>query len=374
MRRRGRTMNTERAGCCILMAILTVLWACGGHDANADTVVVSPENLQGWSFLTTSGDGSVEFVDGPDLPPMGLGSVRLATGTHGHLSAQIRHAHFQGIGLGALTALSYWTYGTRWDGQRLPYLVLNVDLNGDGVFKLDEDDLLFFEPAFQTATTGNPALPDQEPVALATWQSWDALAGGWWSLHGIADATPGPGVKSLQHYLAAAPNAAIVNAQTGEGGVRVVVGFGEEHDVFDGNVDAITIGVNGTAVTYNFLLDAAPRSVDLDIVPGEYPNVVELQRQGVIPVAVLSTPHFDARSDVIAPSLTFGRSGNEASLAFCDPRGSDVDDDGLLDQVCYFRIEATGFRCNDTEGVLRGKLIDGKPLTGMDAVLVTPCS
>ena len=54
--------------------------------------------------------------------------------------------------------------------------------------------------------------------------------------------------------------------------------------------------------------------------------------------------------------------------------GSDVDDDGLLDQVCYFRIEATGFRCNDTEGVLRGKLIDGKPLTGMDAVLVTPCS
>jgi hypothetical protein len=367
-------MNVEHAGRCILMAVVAVLLACGVDDAHANPVVVSPEDMAGWAFLTTSGDGSAEFVDGPENPPMGTGSVRLATGTHGHLSAQIRNAHFQGIGLGELTALSYWTYGISWDGQRLPYLVLNVDLNGDGVFDLDEDDLLFFEPIFQTATTGNPALPSQAPVALATWQSWDALAGGWWSLHGIAEATPGPGVKPLHHYLAAEPNATIINARTGAGGVRVVVGFGEEHDVFDGNVDAVTIGVNGAQVTYNFLLGAAPMPVELDIVPGEYPNVVELQSPHVLPVAILSTTDFDARSDVVVSSLTFGRSGHEASLVFCDPRGSDVDDDGLLDQVCYFRIEATGFLCNDTEGVLRGRLIDGKPLMGMDAVLVTPCS
>jgi len=75
--------------------------------------------------------------------------------------------------------------------------VLNVDLNGDGVFHIMEDDLLFFEPVYQTPAHGNPALPDQGPTLLNAWQQWDALAGGWWSLQDIAGADPGVGVKSL---------------------------------------------------------------------------------------------------------------------------------------------------------------------------------
>ena len=35
-------------------------------------------------------------------------------------------------------------------------------------------------------------------------------------------------------------------------------------------------------------------------------------------------------------SLTFGHSGDEKSLAFCDPGGQDVNGDGLPDLVCHF--------------------------------------
>jgi hypothetical protein len=34
----------------------------------------------------------------------------------------------------------------------------------------------------------------------------------------------------LQQYLAAQPDATLVNASDGAGGVRLIVGFGEEHD------------------------------------------------------------------------------------------------------------------------------------------------
>lgn len=84
-------------------------------------------------------------------------------------------------------------------------------------------------------------------------------------------------------------------------------------------------------------------------------------------MAILSTDSFDAPNDVMIPLLTFGRTGDERSLKRC---GEDVNEDGLLDLVCHFDNQKAGFKSGDTEGVLRGETVDGRPLEGRDAIRI----
>lgn len=66
-------------------------------------------------------------------------------------------------------------------------------------------------------------------------------------------------MKSIDDYLAAFPDATIVNSATGLGGVRLVAGFGAPAwNNFIGNADAFTIGVGSNSVTYDFELFNTP--------------------------------------------------------------------------------------------------------------------
>ena len=79
---------------------------------------------------------------------------------------------------------------------------------------------------------------------------------------------------------------------------------------------------------------------DLDIKPGDNPNTINAGSRGRIPVAIVSTPDFDAPFDVIQSSLTFGRTGEEESLFFCGGE-EDVDGDELAydhDESCVSNI------------------------------------
>lgn len=110
--------------------------------------------------------------------------------------------------------------------------------------------------------------------------------------------------------------------------------------------------------------------VDVDIKPGSDPNSINTRSRGVIPVAILSTASFDAPGEVAWASLTFGATGDEESLARCAGNGEDVNADGLEDLVCHFATQATSFAPGDTEGVLRGETVAGRPLEGRDAVRI----
>jgi probable HAF family extracellular repeat protein len=123
-----------------------------------------------------------------------------------------------------------------------------------------------------------------------------------------------------------------------------------------------------------FLLTAIPViEVAIDIKPGSYPNSINPKSKGKIPVAILSTEGFDAPSQVDRDSLTFGSTGDESSLAFCNRKGEDINGDRLKDLVCHFYTEDTGFLCGDTEGVLKGQTLDGTLIEGRDSVRIVPC-
>ena len=172
------------------------------------------------------------------------------TGPGGDQSAQIRNSNYAGTLLSHLSELSFCTWMTdnTPNDQQFPYLTLFLNNSGGTTV----DDEIFFEPPYQTHSSGNPSLPDQGPTQLTTWQCWNALEGGWWSNNGIAGANPGTSVQSLATYESAEPNAVIVNPNTGPGGVRLAVGFASGGDHFDGNVDKVVIGVNGVSTTYDF--------------------------------------------------------------------------------------------------------------------------
>ncbi len=117
-------------------------------------------------------------------------------------------------------------------------------------------------------------------------------------------------------------------------------------------------------------LDCAP--VRIDIKPFSDPNAINPDNEGNIPVAILSNPMFDA-AQVDTTSLTFGATGDEDSLLFCGAALEDANGDAFLDLVCHFDTQKTGFQCGDTEGLLRGQLLDGTPIHGSDAVKIVPC-
>lgn len=128
----------------------------------------------------------------------------------------------------------------------------------------------------------------------------------------------------------------------------------------------------GEAITALVEAAAGPIEVDIDIKPGSAPNSIDPSSAGVTPVGILSTPDFDAPSELDKASLTFGRTGDEPSLAFCPASPEDVNSDGLLDQVCHFETQVTGFQLGDTEGILRGQTVDGVSIEGRDAVRIVP--
>jgi hypothetical protein len=70
--------------------------------------------------------------------------------------------------------------------------------------------------------------------------------------------------------------------------------------------------------------------------------------------------------------LTFGRTGQEHSLDFCNTGGEDVNGDGLPDLVCHFDTQATGFHSGDTLGILMGKTFQGTPIVGQEAIVIVP--
>ncbi len=135
--------------------------------------------------------------------------------------------------------------------------------------------------------------------------------------------------------------------------------------------------VNGVEVEHAFLLTPVePKvlKVKINIKPWSHRKGIDpWVKWRLVPVAILSSPDFNAPRIVDRHSLTFGRTGDEDSVAYCLRRPLDVNHDGLKDLICYFRVSPTGFRCGDKEGVLKGKTVGAEEFEGTDEVQIWPC-
>jgi hypothetical protein len=257
---------------------------------DADPIVVSPGNMNGWTLNVFDGNGNIAtsapytggtaaMVSGPATPPLGVGSAHLATAPGGgDGAAAIATEGYDGAPLSSITSLSYAAYCVTNNGSQFPYLAVSINtgaVDTTGAGNTNAIDTLFLEPPYQQAATGNPALTDQGNPVLNQWQFWSANnlnTGGFWDNLGVvsspgANAGPGaPGVQPLSAFLAAYPDATIASSGfPGLGGIALQVGFASGTDNFDGYVDDFTIGVNGVNTTYDFEPNAVPEPASFSL-------------------------------------------------------------------------------------------------------------
>ncbi len=118
-----------------------------------------------------------------------------------------------------------------------------------------------------------------------------------------------------------------------------------------------------------------PLPVVVDVKPADAVNQIKLTARGLVPVAVLSTADFDASmympmmahlSDAAAPMDCSGAAAVRWSY-------SDVNGDGLVDLVFFFRVQDLALTTSTTEVMLMSHgMYDGEEvhIMGMDAVIV----
>jgi hypothetical protein len=231
--------------------------------AQTTTVTVSSIDMKGWTFFDDGGPTPClptevcAMVSGPATPPAGNGSARLKL-----LTASDRPAlgallvQLAGKRLADVTTLSYWTYKTT---PTAPTDVLAIALQFPVDNDVTDNDVGFkgrvvFEP-YQEPSLG--------PVQSGVWQKWNTLAGKWW-LSGAgnparfpssacAQSTPCTRAELLGHY----PNIGIRDVPTEP---NTILRGGNGWTNFDGNADALEIGIGGTLTTYNF--EVGPTSKD----------------------------------------------------------------------------------------------------------------
>ncbi len=114
------------------------------------------------------------------------------------------------------------------------------------------------------------------------------------------------------------------------------------------------------------LPESGPEEIAIDIKPGSYPNSINLDSKGVVPVAILGDTDFDV-ADVAADSVKFaGASPVRWSL-------EDVDNDGDMDLIFHFKTqELSELDESSTEATLTGQTNDAGEIQGSDTVKIVP--
>jgi len=113
-------------------------------------------------------------------------------------------------------------------------------------------------------------------------------------------------------------------------------------------------------------------NVRMDIKPGDDENAINLKSRGSLPVAILSTTTFDARSiDVtfirIAGAPVRAKPNGQLMFSF-----EDVNGDGLLDLVVQIDTAQLELTSNDTEAKLTARTKDGLNIVGHDSIRLVP--
>jgi hypothetical protein len=146
----------------------------------------------------------------------------------------------------------------------------------------------------------------------------------------------------------------------------------------DESVTATATNSLGDTSEFSIAVPVSPIEVGLDVEPGDPANVVDLNATGVLAVAVLTTPDFDAAA-VDAADLSTVHFGDLTGTDRVSPEREtlgDVDGDGDLDRVFVFSVpavaQAGALTAGTSQAVLTGLTFAGLPIRGVDSVGVIP--
>lgn len=236
-------------------------------------VTVTDCNLNGWVKQVVQTNATVTFKNAPPSPLIGKGSLEFST-PQGFV--RLRNTQYQHQLLSSFTEFSYSSYiQTRSDDNDAPWIVLQIDLNGDNT----SEDVIVFNPEFQTGLFALAAgVSDQGVTQTKVWQNWDALHGVWW-LGPTLDPYQGGAVFSIATYISQKPTARIINdGAGGTGGIRLQAGgpapvFSPN---FKGYVDNFKVGTNGATTIYDFEYTTADAGADQNIIYGYGSNCTQL--------------------------------------------------------------------------------------------------
>jgi len=140
-----------------------------------------------------------------------------------------------------------------------------------------------------------------------------------------------------------------------------------------GGVSSTALGGNSNGDYALLISGVSPPllQINIDIKPGNDGLApINPKSRGKVPVALLGAADFSVR-DVDLNSVTFGHSGDEASLAKCH-EPSDVNGDVWLDMLCHFENQDAKFEYTDDEAILKGKLTSGLMFEGRGWLKVVP--
>jgi hypothetical protein len=136
------------------------------------------------------------------------------------------------------------------------------------------------------------------------------------------------------------------------------------------NVGSFTVGLQvtdtgGLSDTDTAEVLVKPVPIHIDIKPGSSTNPINLGAKGVIPVAVLTTPEFNATTIDPATVLFAGA----APLRWTK---QDVDYDGDMDLLFHFDVRKLQLTQSSVEASITGKTYAGMSVKGTDKVKIVP--
>ncbi len=284
----------------------------------ASTTVVTAASTHGWAFFDDQGTGGTpgSYVAGPATAPLGHGSMHFVINAANQGQALGLAPNDGGTRLDAISELTYSTYRSSADAGNNLAIALQLDLD----FNLSDSN-----NGFQGRLVYEPYNTYGGAVVQNTWQTWDALAGRWWVSRASSVSPASTCIQAtpctIAQILAAYPNAGIHN----DPGSGFVFKAGSGWASFDGNADALRVGINGVTTQYDFE-DTPQCTTDCYVSPSgndlnggtSYADAKKTITAAVNTVSAGGTVHVDdgtyAESPQIGKSLTLvSRNGAAAS-------------------------------------------------------------
>ena len=113
-----------------------------------------------------------------------------------------------------------------------------------------------------------------------------------------------------------------------------------------------------------------PLKVTIDVKPGDDKVTIEPEREGMVPILIVSSPQFDATT-VDPDTIRVGPEGTEASIF--RSMLEDVDRDGDTDRMLLVRVRDMRIKCGNKIIKVTGKTVQGRSFEGSDVVGTEGC-